>query len=245
MKRALLSLWLGGAALYLGSTLLLTDSVNFQGNPFRSSPTASRPHPASVLPKSPEPTPRTAVTPPKPSSVVPASTSPETVSASPTPLKQPTEISVRRLDTGLFSGLAASERTVGESKNKVRQEAKGQKDEQNSSLKPASSRGKARSSEKRAANASAATRTRNETTEKSTDRGKPVRHAIRAEEEESQNEGSTEILSEEQMQIEDSDLHTTEVVPPRRGPLGFFGRHRILRGEIAAPEEELPPPSYE
>jgi hypothetical protein len=144
---------------------------------------------------------------------------------------------VRRLDSGLFSGVAASAPTVEKPKNKVRQ---GQTNERSSSLKPASS-GQARS-EKRATNASAGTRTRNEAIEESTRRGKPVRHA---EQEGSQRDASTEILSKERRQTDDSDLHTTEVVAPRRGPLGLFGRRRMIRGEITAPEVELPPASYE
>jgi hypothetical protein len=42
MKRLLLSLWLGGAVLYAGSTLLFTDAL--QGlNPFRSPPNSAPP----------------------------------------------------------------------------------------------------------------------------------------------------------------------------------------------------------
>lgn len=44
MKRSLLSLWLVGAALYAGSTLLLTNSINFpESNPFRTPPNSAEP----------------------------------------------------------------------------------------------------------------------------------------------------------------------------------------------------------
>jgi uncharacterized protein YraI len=44
MKRLLLSLWLSGAVIYAGSTLLFTDAVDLQGlNPFRSPPNSAPP----------------------------------------------------------------------------------------------------------------------------------------------------------------------------------------------------------
>jgi uncharacterized protein YgiM (DUF1202 family) len=56
MKRWLLSFWLGGAVLYVGSTLLLTDAVNFQRvDPFRSPPNSALPQSARTAPLSGSP----------------------------------------------------------------------------------------------------------------------------------------------------------------------------------------------
>ena len=251
MRRALLSLWLAGAGLYLGSTLLLTDSVNFQGNPFRSSPADSRPQPGSTLPSSSDRTPPVTATQSEQSSMVhePVSNSQalSAKQASPEPAR---ETSVKGLESeGLFSGLRLPARTAEDAAKKNLEQR--QTSESKPRLKPASAR-EDRSSENRATLASTRKRVRKEMTgEELTVRGKSERHVKKgvqaSEKEEVQKESPpAELLSRKRRPDEYSDLSsTTDFVAPRRGPLGLFGRRRILREEMTPPEEELPPTSYD
>jgi uncharacterized protein YgiM (DUF1202 family) len=120
MKRLLLLFWLGGAVLYVCSTLLLTNAVNFQRmDPFRSPPKSAPPQSAQTtsLPGSPDQLQRMTVTPPEEITANGAkSTEPYAISpGQPSSEGATAETPTLRLESeDVSSGAAASAQTTGE-----------------------------------------------------------------------------------------------------------------------------------